>query len=56
MSIAIQTSFFDYKDLFLPVQALCDVSMEHVLGIDEIYEAATIECDTNGLSKRYLVL
>ena len=54
MSIAIQTSFFDYKDLFLPVQALRDVSMEHVLGIDEIYEAATIECDTNGLSKGIL--
>lgn len=51
MSISIQTSLFNYKDIFLPVQALRDVSIEHVLGIDGIREAATIECDTNGLSR-----
>lgn len=53
MSIPIQT-IFDYKNLFLPVQALRDVCMEHVLGIDSIFEAANIECDTNGLSKTIL--
>lgn len=54
MAIPIQTSLFDYNDLFLPVQALRDVSMEHVLSIDSIFEAANIECDTNGLSKTIL--
>ena len=54
MSIPIQTTLFDYSDVFLPVQALRDVSMEHILSIDSIFEAANIECDTNGLSKTIL--
>lgn len=54
MSIPIQTTLFDYDDWFLPVQALRDVSMRHVLAIDSIYEATDIECDTNGLSKAIL--
>lgn len=54
MSLPIQTTFFDYSDVFLPVQALRDVSMEHVLSIDSIFEAANIECDTNRLSKTIL--
>ena len=52
--IAYQTSFIDYSDVFLPVQGLRDVSMEHVLGIDSIYDAARIECETNGMSKEIL--
>ena len=51
MSIPIQKSFFDYKDFFLPVQALSDASMKQVLGINSIHEAVIIECETNGLSK-----
>ena len=54
MSIPIQTTLFDYSDVFLPVQALRDVSMEHILSIDSIFEAVNIECDTNGLSKTIL--
>ena len=54
MSIPIQKSFFNYTDIFLPVQALRDISMNHVLGIDDINEAVNIECDTNELSKKIL--
>lgn len=54
MAIPHQTSLFDFSDVFLPVQALRDVSMEHVLNIEEIFEAANIECDTNGLAKSIL--
>ena len=54
MAIPIQTSLFDYSSVFLPVQALRDICMEHVLGIESIYEAVNIECDTNALSKEIL--
>ncbi len=54
MAIPIQTTFIDYSNVFLPVQALRDISMEHVLEIDSIIETANIECDTNGLSKGVL--
>lgn len=54
MAVPVQTSLFDYSDVFLPVQALRDVSMEHVLNIDSVFETANIECDTNGLSNAIL--
>lgn len=54
MAIPIQTTLFNYTDLFLPVQALRDASMEHVLSIGSIFEAANIECATNGLAKSIL--
>lgn len=54
MSIPYQTSFFDYSDVFLPVQALRDTCIEHVLGIEEVFDAVDIECETNELSKTIL--
>lgn len=49
-----QTSLFDYSEVFLPVQGLRDVCMEHVLEIESIYDAANIEFETNGLSREIL--
>ena len=42
---------FDYSGLFLPVQALRDLSIEHVLNIESVWDAANIEVESNGLSK-----
>ena len=54
MAVPIQISMIDYSDVFLPVQALRDTCMEHVLKIESIFEAAEIECDTNSLSRDIL--
>lgn len=50
MSIT-QGPFFDYNSVFLPVVALQNQGMEHVLRISSVIEAVTIECDTNDLSE-----
>lgn len=54
MEIPIQTTLFNYSEIFLPVQALRDTCMEHVLTIESIFEAANIECETNALSREIL--
>lgn len=55
--IDVELPLFDYsKELFLPVQALRDKSIEYVLGIDCIYEMADIESVTNDLSKNILFI
>lgn len=54
MAVPIQTTLFDFSGVFLPVQALRDICMEHLLKIESIFEATNIECDTNALSKEIL--
>lgn len=54
MAVPMQTTLFDFSKVFLPVQALRDTCMEHVLRIESIFEAANIECDTNSLSSEIL--
>lgn len=51
MAYPIEYSLFDYTGLYLPVQALRDLSIEHVLNIEGVWDAANIEVETNGLSK-----
>lgn len=54
MAYPIEYSLFDYSGLYLPVQALRDLSVEHVLSIEGVWDAANIEVETNGLSKNIL--
>ena len=56
MAYPIDYSLIDYTGLYLPVQALRDLSVEHVLNIEGIWNAANIEVETNGLSKTILFL
>lgn len=51
MTYPINNSLFDYSGLFLPVQALRDLSIEHVLNIESVWNAAKNEVESNGLSK-----
>ena len=41
----------DYKNIYLPVQALRDLCIDYVLSVEGIYEMANIESDTNDLSR-----
>ena len=52
----IQYSMFDYSNLYLPVQALRAMSIDYVLNIEEIYEMANVESETNDLSRNILFI
>jgi len=52
----IEFSMFDYSGLYLPVQALRDMSIEYVLNNEEIYEMANIESETNDLSRNIIFI
>lgn len=54
MPYPVEYSMFDYSGLYLPVQALRDYSIEHVLNIESVWEAADTEVKTNGLSNNIL--
>ncbi len=56
MTYPKEYSLFDYTGLYLPVQALRDLSIEHVLNIEGVWEAANTEVETNGLSKNILFI
>lgn len=56
MGYPIKYSLFDYTNVYLPVQALRDLSIEHVLNIESVWEAADIEVKTNGLSDNILFI
>lgn len=56
MGYPIEYSLFDYTNVYLPVQALRDLSIEHVLNIESVWEAADIEVKTNGLSNNILFI
>lgn len=56
MAYPIEHSLFDYSGLYLPVQALRDLSIQHVLNIEGVWDAANTEVNTNDLSKNILFL
>lgn len=54
MTYPIETSLFDYSDIFLPVQALNQQVVDSALSIDDLRESMDIDVKTNDLSNAIL--
>ena len=54
MTYPIETSLFDYSDIFLPVQALNQQVVDSALSIEDLRESMDIDVETNDLSNAIL--
>ena len=54
MTYPIETSLFDYSDIFLPVQVLNQQVVDSALSIEDLRESMDIDVETNDLSNAIL--